>query len=144
MTEPRTIEVDRNEVAHLRAIDRAVEIRRLQERIRRLEMARPWRPIDVSAKPIKVTLSPEDQRILDAMASEWSHDYPIYYSFSAIARDAEVPLHEVRRRVRRLARYGLCEHNIGLASEDGNFRGAGYGLTSQGFKIATEKESPDV
>ena len=48
----------------------------------------------------------------------------------------------VRRFVRQLARKGLAEYHRGLCTEDGEFAGAGYCITTEGI-AALDKEKPD-
>lgn len=48
----------------------------------------------------------------------------------------------VRRYVRQLARKGLAEYHRGLCTEDGEFAGAGYCITTEGV-AALDKGTDD-
>lgn len=55
-----------------------------------------------------------------------------YLSFGAVAEKSGVEHHKIRRAVRAIARKGLLQFARGLTNDDGEFYGAGYGLTAQG------------
>jgi hypothetical protein len=92
-------------------------------------------PASQSGVPNAVRLTELEQKALVALAegrdayAPWGH---ACYSFKAIAAIGGIETHLVRRAVRRLARRGLAEFHKGLWSEDGEPRGAGYGLSKAG------------
>ena len=53
-------------------------------------------------------------------------------NFSNIEKRVVIPAGLVRRTVRALARKGLLQFHRCLWDDDGNLRGAGYGLTDEG------------
>ena len=56
-------------------------------------------------------------------------------SFKRVSQVSGVEEHRIRRAVRGLARKGLVEFHRCCWDEDGEMRGAGYGLTTAGAAI---------
>jgi len=83
---------------------------------------------------------PENQgKCLDALleasdCSDWGADG--FHSFRTIAEICNLPVDEVRRKIRALKRRGLAEFSAGLSDLDGHFAGAGYRLTRAGRDLA--------
>ena len=65
---------------------------------------------------------------LDGSSFDWG-----YFPFKRIARKG-LPLPQVRRAVRALARKGVAVYGRGLFTEDGEVAGAGYALTLVGLE----------
>lgn len=76
-------------------------------------------------------LSPRERLALTA----YRDTYPDFgfLSFVSIAQRSGLDRSHVRRSIRSLARKGLAEFSRGLTSDDGDFRGSGYGLTKAGY-----------
>lgn len=55
-----------------------------------------------------------------------------YLSFAVIASASGLQRNLVRRTVRSMARKSVTQFCSGLSSDDGEFRGSGYGLTALG------------
>lgn len=74
------------------------------------------------------------KKVLYALAIETRPNGEMCSGFANIAAEAQMTdLREVRRIVRRLARKGLAEYHKGLSDDGGEFRGAGYCITSLGL-----------
>ena len=56
-------------------------------------------------------------------------------SFDGIATLSGVPRQKIRRAVRALARKGYTQYHRAMWSDDGEPRGAGYGLTEKGWAL---------
>lgn len=52
--------------------------------------------------------------------------------FATLSKAANMDVRETRRITRHLARKGLAEYHRALTTEDGEFAGAGYCITSAG------------
>lgn len=57
-----------------------------------------------------------------------------FYPFAPIMNAVSLPRALVRRACRSLKRKGLVEYSNGLTNEDGEFRGAGYAITKEGYE----------
>jgi Mn-dependent DtxR family transcriptional regulator len=66
-----------------------------------------------------------------------------YLSFDQIAHRSGVERYRVRRFVRALARKGLVQYGRGLWSDEGDMRGAGYGLTTAGAGVIAAQAQPN-
>jgi len=91
-------------------------------------------------------MSERERKVLEAMGLCYAGnpDYS-YMTFATIAADSGIDLKHIRRTVRSLARKGWAEYGKGLCDEDGEFRGAGYRCTLDGFieyRKLIEEEPP--
>lgn len=82
--------------------------------------------------------------LLKAMAEFCDGDYNMYFPFKKLSEISGIPLVNIRRTVRSLARKGLAEYEKGLWSEntDGP-AGAGYGCTQAGYYYINPLEEKD-
>lgn len=87
---------------------------------------------------MRLHLSDSDEAVIMALGDQ-PRDFG-FLSFAAIARRG-VPAHNVRRVVRKLARMGITQFASGLWNDDGEPRGAGYGLTDYGWALAQAIEA---
>lgn len=72
------------------------------------------------------------------------HDYDdTFWSFSPICDYTGLERRIVRIACRSLKRKGLADFTIGLCSEEGDFMGAGYGVTREGKEYYESESSPD-
>lgn len=72
---------------------------------------------------------------LEAQAlSAWRDTCPDFnaISFRTVSSRAGLPQHQVRRVVRALARKGMTEYMRATWTDDGEFMGAAYGITTSG------------
>jgi len=85
-----------------------------------------------------IKLNEKEKKILTALvehydSSGWGETG--FYSFKGISNISDVPIKDVRRNVRSLARKGLAEYQKGLVDEDGAPAGAGYSATKAGAML---------
>lgn len=84
------------------------------------------------------TCSPNEQRVLDALAAAWRLDFG-YVNFAYLSAETGLDRKVVRRSVRALARKGLADYQRGLYTDDGEMAGAGYAATEAGVARAKEQ-----
>lgn len=95
------------------------------------------------SKPRKVT--DNEMKCLCALADILNeHDPEHYLPFAPVCEETKLPRNIVRRSIRALARKGLTEYQKGLCNDDGEFAGAGYRPTKQGYEIAMKAEKTGV
>ena len=81
-----------------------------------------------------VRVSEREMKALRALHESYDSDYDCM-SFKAIAARSGLPLAQVRRTVRALARKGLAQYERGLFNEDGEVYGSGYSCTIIGHQF---------
>jgi hypothetical protein len=82
--------------------------------------------------PVRAQLSRNEQAALVALHEVFHHGEPWALTFKGTAARSGLPLHQVRRTVRALARKGMAQYMRGLMTEDGEVAGAGYVCTADG------------
>ncbi len=86
-------------------------------------------------------LNPVATKVLKFLADEYSEDFGCF-SFKGIMSGTRVEDRAaVRRACRLLARKGLARYERCLWSDSGEPRGAGYGATPKGVRLANETEA---
>ena len=80
-------------------------------------------------------LSEREAKALRALANYYNHDGN-HLCFAAIAEEAQMPIKQVRRTVRALARKGLAQYGRGLFTAEGDMAGSGYCCTAAGYAAA--------
>lgn len=128
-----------------------VEIAALQKRARDLglpetaaRLARATRgrcsyekPGQVPPNPYTVGLAPLERTILLAFRRHGNPEWG--YSFKWISKMSGVPLHQVKRPVRGLARKGLVRLERLFSEDDGLTAGSGYMMTAGGEARADQE-----
>lgn len=87
-------------------------------------------------------MTPNAWKVLEALAEGANRYYgeTWYYPFKPIVEKTGLERPVARRVTRYLARKGYAEFRNGLCNEDGEFAGAGYGITPAGLEQLEKKE----
>lgn len=90
-------------------------------------------------KIYKVKLNENEVKVLEYLESIGHvFDAPAYVGFAPISRATGIESKKVRLACRSLKRKGLADFATGLVTEDGDFAGAGYGITERGLELLEE------
>lgn len=81
----------------------------------------------------------DERRVLRYLA-DFTREDETFTPFAPIGRYTKLSRREVRRYCRSLTRKGLASYAKGLCGDDGEFLGAGYGITAAGCQAL---ESPE-
>lgn len=85
----------------------------------------------------KIKITPKEKKVLIKLLEGWEAfgGETSYYPFKPLIKSTGLTHREVRLACRSLKRKGLAEFLIGLMDFDGQFAGAGYGVTRLGAAL---------
>lgn len=87
---------------------------------------------DTTDAPTLAKLSANERAALGALHEVYHQGEAWALTFKGVSVRSGLPLHQVRRTVRALARKGMAQYMRGLMTEDGELAGAGYCCTADG------------
>jgi hypothetical protein len=93
--------------------------------------------------PEPLRISQRERTLLTAMQKH-THDLGWGWSFQGLSHISDLPLGQIRRTVRSLARKGLAQFQRVMWAENGQPVGAGYALTPEGRQFGKEWEASDA
>lgn len=86
-------------------------------------------------------MSPTETKVLTALSESFSDEDGGYLCFASICAETGLDRRQVRLACRSLKRKGLAKFAIGLWTEDGEARGAGYSATREGTEALAERSN---